>query len=213
MQDILSQYGFDEQTSTLTRFGNGLINHTWLLEAGGRKYIFQKINDKVFKSPDDIAYNIRVIEDHLKEQAPEYLFVAPLHTRGGANMVHTNEGYFRIFPFIEGSHTIDVPGSSTQAYEAAKQFGAFAKNLSRLDPNSLKITLPGFHDLSLRFHQFEYALLHGNEKRIHQSKKLIEFVREQRKIDGEFEFHLPDLRVRCMHHDTKISNVLFDQQD
>lgn len=213
MRNILTQYGFDESDCIIKPFGNGLINHTWMLEAKGQHFILQKINQDVFPSPDAIAFNILLIADHLKKNYPDYLFITPIQTLTGQSMYGADEGYFRIFPFMEGSHTIDVPGKPSQAYEAARQFAAFTKRLSTLDPNRLKITLPDFHNLTLRYQQFELALNHGNESRIRQSKKLIEFIIEHKKILGEFEFSRSDLKVRCMHHDTKISNVLFNEND
>jgi hypothetical protein len=183
-----------------------------LLESGGKQFILQKINRQIFPSPDAIAYNIRLVADHLKEHYPGYFFVAPYPTIQGANMVQSGEDYFRIFPFIHDSHTIDVAEEPAQAYEAAKQFAGFTKRLSALDPNRLKITLPDFHNPSLRYQQFELALNQGDASRIRHSKKMIGFIIEHKKILGEFEYHRSDLKVRCMHHDTKISNVLFDNQ-
>ena len=213
MRNILAQYGFDEKECMMRPFGNGLINRTWLLESGGKQFILQEINHQIFSSPDSIAYNIRVITDHLKAYFPDYLFVAPFPTILGANMVQSGEAYFRIFPFLQGSHSIDVVEEPAQAYEAARQFAAFTKRLSGLDPNRLKITLPDFHNLTLRYQHFELALLHGDPSRIRHSKKWIDFIIEHKKILGEFEFSRPDLKIRCMHHDTKISNVLFDEND
>ena len=183
------------------------------MEASGQRFIVQKINQKVFSTPDAIAFNILLIADHLKKNHPGYFFVEPMHTLTGQSMFGSDEGYFRIFPFVEGSHTVDVPDTPSQAYEAARQFAGFTKRLSGLDPNRLKITLPDFHNLTLRFQHFEMALNHGDESRTRHAKKYIDFIIEHKKILGEFEYHRPDLKVRCMHHDTKISNILFDEND
>ncbi|MEI9954735.1 MAG: hypothetical protein WDM90_00115 [Ferruginibacter sp.] len=78
-----------------------------------------------------------------------------------------------MFPFIKKSHTIDVVTNTQQAFEAAKQFGAFAKKLSGLDAEKLKTTLPDFHNLSLRYRQFEDALINGNKQRIEAAAEII----------------------------------------
>src|SRR6201989_3002585 len=109
MKNILSKYGFDEAGSVVRPFGNGLINHTWIIETNEQRFILQKINQQVFSSPEAIAFNIHLIADHLEKNFPGYLFVEPLQTIGGQNIYVSSEGYFRIFPFVEGSHTIDVP--------------------------------------------------------------------------------------------------------
>ncbi|MBL0182829.1 MAG: aminoglycoside phosphotransferase family protein [Chitinophagaceae bacterium] len=211
MQDVLSQYGFSESDCSIQPLGNGLINSTWLLESAGKKYVLQKINHTIFGSPGDIAYNIRLLADHLSHAHPDYLFVSPIRTLKGDDLVSSAEGFFRIFPFINNSHTIDVVEEPEQAYEAAKQFGKFTRLLSGFDAGQLKITLPDFHNLGLRYRQFEEALLNGNAGRIKESAILIDFIKANKNIVDEFERSKANLKIRCIHHDTKISNVLFDE--
>ncbi len=211
MKEILSLFGLQENNCIILPFGNGLINSTWQVENKNKKYILQRINNNIFKNPEDIAFNIRMIADYLKEHFPSYLFVNPSSAIDGKDLIKTSEGYFRLFPFIEGSHTIDVVEKPGQAYEAANQFGRFTKLLSGLDAMQLKITLPDFHNLTLRYQQFESALETGNKERIQQSQDLIAFIMQQKNIVDEFEFCKTKLKIRCTHHDTKISNVLFDK--
>jgi Ser/Thr protein kinase RdoA (MazF antagonist) len=211
LKTVLKQYGFDEADCVITQFGSGLINSTWLIEHGQKKYILQRINHDIFLHPEYIAFNIRVIGDHLQQHFPGYLFAHPCISIEGEEMIKVWESYFRMFPFIEGSHTIDTVENPGQAYEAAKQFGRFTKLLSGLDATELKITLPDFHDLSLRYRQFETALETGNKERIHRSKELIAVIKQNKSIVDQYENCKKDLKIRCTHHDTKISNVLFDQ--
>lgn len=211
MKEILSLFGLQENNCIILPFGNGLINSTWQVENKNKKYILQRINNNIFKNPEDIAFNIRMIADYLKEHFPSYLFVNPSSAIDGKDLIKTSEGYFRLFPFIEGSHTIDVVEKPGQAYEAANQFGRFTKLLSGLDAMQLKITLPDFHNLTLRYQQFESALETGNKERIQQSQDLIAFIMQQKNIVDEFEFCKTKLKIRYTHHDTKISNVLFDK--
>jgi Ser/Thr protein kinase RdoA (MazF antagonist) len=213
---VLSAYGFREQETSVTPFGTGLINHTWKVDSIGKTYILQRINETVFKSPGDITYNIRLLTDYLHGHYPDYLFAGPLPSISGDDMVFIKgEGYFRLFPFIEGSHTIDVAQNPDQAYEAALQFGRFTKLLSGIDSRKLKITIPGFHDLSWRYQQFSDALNNGNAARIKESKDLIEIISENSPIVRTYEAVKADpaFRLRVTHHDTKISNVLFDLHD
>jgi Ser/Thr protein kinase RdoA (MazF antagonist) len=213
MRNILLQFGLVEKDCIIHPFGSGLINKTWQVKSENKKYILQRINNNIFKNPEDIAFNIRMIADYLKEHFPTYLFVNPCPAMDGNDLVKTDEGYFRMFPFVHGSHTIDVVEKPQQAYEAAKQFGRFSKLLSGFDASKLKITLPGFHNLTLRYQQFENALQHGNADRINQSSDLIEFIKKNKSIVDEFELCKTKLKIRCTHHDTKISNVLFDNDD
>ena len=210
MKEVLSAYGFLPENISLEKLGNGLINTTWLVISGEKQFVLQKINTAIFKSPEDIAYNISLINEFLQVHHPDYLFVAPVKTANGSVMFKTNEGYFRLFPFVENSHTIDVVKSPEQAYEAAKQFARFTRLLADLDATQLKITLPDFHNLSLRYQQFEKSLKDGNKERINKSSEQIQFLLSQHTIVEEFEKRQPSYKIRCTHHDTKISNVLFD---
>jgi Ser/Thr protein kinase RdoA (MazF antagonist) len=130
-------------------------------------------------------------------------------------MVKTDQGYFRIFPFVAGSHSLDVLETPGQAYEAAAQFGTFTRLLKRVDVNRLKMTIPRFHDLSLRYEQFTNATKQGNKQRVAESKSLINKVEHYSGIVETFK-KIPSnkaWRLRVTHHDTKISNVLFNSVD
>ena len=212
---VLPAFGLAQDEYRFRVFGNGLIHSTWLIESNDQeeKFILQKINHYVFKTPGDIASNIRLVENYLKQFHPNYLFVAPVKTKMGEDLLDTGEEYYRLFPFVKGSHTIDTVQEPLQAFEAAKQFARFTAFTTGLDINSLKITVPAFHDLSLRYQQFENALLNGNRERISGSNELIRFLQLHRNIAGEFEYEKADFKIRVTHHDTKISNVLFDEQD
>lgn len=209
---ILRSYGIGEGC-LVEPLTSGLINRTWKITDGGSQFILQQINIQVFKKPFDVAANIRMINEYLGEHVPEYLFVSPLTNNNGQDIVYDEaEGHFRMFPFIKGSHTVDVVSSAEQAYEAAYQFGTFAKLLSGFDVKKLHTTIPDFHNLLLRYQQFEHSLETGNEKRIRQAGELIQDLKKRIAIVDEFERLRKNTAVkkRVAHHDTKISNVLFN---
>lgn len=216
LESILTAYGLQEDLFQIIPVGNGLINRTWRLKNGQHDFILQSINDNVFKKPTCIAQNIRLIAEYLKQKHPGYVFTEPLQTVRGEEMFFDDkEGYFRLFPFIKKSHTVDVTDNPQQAYEAARQFGKFTHLLSHLDISKLQITLPDFHNLSLRYQQFLIALANGNKERINKCKESIHFIQEQVYIVREFDKITADanFRLRVTHHDTKISNILFDEHN
>ncbi len=210
MQNVLNAYGFELGKYTLRPLGNGLINSTWLVVRGQQAFVLQKINHHIFKAPELIGANIRLLQDYLAKEFPDYLFVGTVSTAAGQDMLKTSGGYFRLFPFISGSHTIDVVQKPEQAFEAAAQFGAFTKRLHAMDIRKLQITLPDFHNLTLRYQQFEDSLMNGNPARISACQNLIEQLKYHRLILENFQQIKDALILRCTHHDTKISNVLFD---
>jgi Ser/Thr protein kinase RdoA (MazF antagonist) len=213
---VLAAYGLNEDDCAIQAYGTGLINHTWKITCKGDEYILQHINHEVFGQPGLIAENINALAAYLNLHFPEYPFIQPLGTSDGRPLVYTEDrGYFRLTPFVTASHTYDVAKTSQLAYEAARQFGKFTKLLSGFPAENLHITLPDFHNLSLRCEQFETALLHGNPDRIKEAGEYIDAIRKFNHILTRFEYirmH-PEFRTRVTHHDTKISNVLFDKTD
>jgi Ser/Thr protein kinase RdoA (MazF antagonist) len=208
---VLKQFGFNENDCTIQPYGSGLINSTWLIGHDQKQFILQRVNHDIFLHPEDIAFNTRLIGNYLSENYPGYLFVHPCAGVNGEDMIKIWDSYFRMFPFVKDSHTIDTVQTPEQAFEAARQFAIFTRSLSGLDATKLKITIPDFHNLYLRYEQFENACRTGNKSRISEAKELIELVKQNKPIVDEYESCKKELRLRCTHHDTKISNVLFDQ--
>lgn len=210
---VLPAYGLEEKSLLVEAFGSGLINNTWKVTASGNEYILQRVNHAVFKEPTDIANNISLIGAYLRQNHPGYKFVSPVISSHGDEMIYQkDEGYFRMFPFVPGSHSKDVVETPGQAYEAATQFGRFTRLLNGVDMKKLKITIPCFHDLTLRYQQFLLALEKGNRQRIAESEALIQSLVSRADIVTQYNYikSNPEFKLRVTHHDTKISNVLFN---
>ncbi len=213
---VLTAYGFTTDNVQVSSFGTGLINHTWKVVEGKNEYILQKINDAVFQEPYAIAHNITLIDNYLKQHHPEYLFAAPLLTIEGEPMIYKESGgYYRLLPFIAGSHSKSVVETPEQAYEAAAQFAKFTSRLSGVDIQQLKITIPFFHDLTLRYSDFLKAIEKGNPERKKTAQSLIQQLASHSGIVDRYNTIIatPLFKKRITHHDTKISNVLFDDKD
>lgn len=214
MLAVLAAFGFDKQECTLAPFGSGLINHTWLVHCNGQRFILQRINTSVFKELLHIAENMEAIGLYLAHTAPSYYFVRPLKTAAGQSIFHAADGYFRMAPFVEDSHTMAVAANPAAAFEAAKQFGKFTRVLRHFDARTLQITLPHFHDLELRYNQFIGAQAGATAVRKNKAKDLVQYLSSQQPIVDDFKKIKtnPQFKIRVAHHDTKISNVLFDAQ-
>ena len=210
---ILKEYGFTDGPIAIKAFGTGLINHTWKVNYKDNDYILQRINDNVFKQPADITSNIGLLAAYLKQHHPDYFFVAPVKTTDGKEMVYLkDEDYFRMFPFVNGSHSKDVLETPGEAYEAAAQFGKFTKLLDGIPIDELKISIPDFHNLSLRYQHFLTAQKKGNPNRIKETEELTIELLNHAEIVTTYENIISNsnFKQRVTHHDTKISNVLFN---
>jgi Ser/Thr protein kinase RdoA (MazF antagonist) len=214
LDSVLSAYDLTVSQYSITPFGSGLINRTWKITGKKEEYILQCVNHEVFKRPEWIAENIQLLSDHLKKHFPEYLFIEPIRSAANTRLVVTENGeYFRLLPFVPASYSYDVVGPVSMAYEAARQFGKFSRLLSGFPAEKLHITLTDFHNLSLRYQQFETALKNGDPERAEEAKTSIALIQQYKYIVKEYEKikKYTGFKKRVMHHDTKISNVLFDK--
>lgn len=214
LHEILEAFGLPAKDCLLQKIDSGLINGTWKVTAGDREYILQRINGHVFKSPQDISDNVLKLNRFLAAHSPDYLFIAPIAATSGRYLVQSSSGvYYRLMPFVGSSHTIDTVSTRHEAYEAARQFGRFTGLLSGLGTEELHYTLPDFHNLELRFGQFEAAHRQADQERLREAALPIRdafthqgLVRTYQAIKAN-----RDIPLRVIHHDTKISNVLFDE--
>ena len=215
LDHILLLYGIQPADCKIEPFGDGLINYTWKVSLKNEAYILQQVNHNIFKSPTTIDQNLSRLKAYLNAHYPLYLFVGPLPSVTGPTLVQTDDGYFRLFPFISNSHSVNVLTEKEEAYEAAKQFGKFSRLLSDFKVEELGITLPDFHNLSLRYQQFLHACENAAAERKIKAANGISFVLENRDIVTTFERLVKDeeIPLRVIHHDTKISNVLFDNDN
>ncbi len=217
-EKILTFFDLPVAHCEINEFGSGLINKTWTIQRNDNNntYILQKVNHFVFKSPQDISSNINLLNDFLQKEHPSYYFVTTLKNKEGKDLYISEQGeYFRIFPFVKNSYSVNAVGNTKQAYEAASQFAKFVQMLEGLDVSLLKTTLKDFHNLTLRYEQFQTAIKEGNAERIAETSSLIEFLLSQNDIVNEFENIKQNnvIKLRVTHHDTKISNVLFTGND
>ena len=211
----LQAFGLEEDMIQLVPYGSGLINYTWKVNMPGRSFILQKINTSVFPQPALLTANLRKVSDYLQQYHPEYPFVTPLATSEGHDTYEDHTGCYRLFPFVNDSHTVDVVQDTALAEKAAAQFGKFTSLFTNFDSTSLAITIPGFHDLSERYKQFELSLAQGNRRRVLASTTMVKRLLQLSSIVEEYEqiINNPAFRKRVTHHDTKISNVLFNKED
>jgi Ser/Thr protein kinase RdoA (MazF antagonist) len=215
LKNILGKFDISAGDSNIESFGSGLINGTWKVSVGDDAYILQRINTNIFKSPQAIADNLVSLQTYLAQTAPDYIFAAPLPALNGDYLVIDDNQYYRLLPFIKNSYTVDVVSAPAQAFEAAKQFGKFSRLLNDFDADSLKYTLPDFHNLTLRVDQFKSALKNAAANRLDKAAVEIKEIEKHEDIADIYRqlVDKKEIPLRVIHHDTKINNVLFDADD
>ncbi len=213
IEKIAEEYGLPSAGIRIEILGSGLINDTWKLVLPGKAYILQRLNHAIFSSPELIDNNIRLVTGHLRQHHPDYLFIAPLPAITGDTLISLpGKRYYRLFSFIEGSYTIPTVSKAGEAYEAAQQFGRFTRLLADFDVSRMSVHLPRFHDLAWRYAQLEEAVRNAGAQRKKEASVWIRKAVQHGNIVSSFrELNASHaFRLRVTHHDTKISNVLFD---
>lgn len=215
MNHVLAAYGLEPERFNVQPFGSGHINKTFLLlphqpeEGGG--FVLQRINTHVFKRPDVIARNHRLTGEYLTRTAPDYLFLQAIPTAQGADMYVAGGEHWRLMPHATETITVDQAESARQVFEAARQFGRFARLTNGISLAAFEPTIPDFHNLALRYRQFTTAVAQARAERPDRAATaadLIEAFESRADIVDTFVHLSSVLPDRLMHHDTKINNAL-----
>ncbi|MBE0647517.1 MAG: aminoglycoside phosphotransferase family protein [Bacteroidales bacterium] len=134
-------------------------------------------------------------------------------TRTG-ELFHTdNDGNFwRMYFHIPGSRCYDRIDNPELAYEGGRAFGQFQALTAGIDPGTLAITIPRFHDIAWRLEQFDEAIGQDIADRVSRIPDEIRFVRERAQEMHTIQRLVENgqLPVRVTHNDTKFNNILFD---
>jgi aminoglycoside phosphotransferase (APT) family kinase protein len=188
---------------------------------GSSRFVAQRINADVFADPEALARNLARVSDHLfaalrarGASDPERRALRPVHSPSGAALHRSQDGaWWRLFPFIEGTHSIDTPGSPDQAARAASAFGGFVADLADLDPDDLSETILRFHDLAARCNALADARDHDVLGRARDvSAELAAAFRAAEGLLAAPELAPGALPRRVVHNDCKLNNLLFDDR-
>lgn len=68
IESVILQFDIPDGAWTAEPYGNGHINDTYLIAAGEKHFILQRVNGYVFPKPEDVIENIERVTDFLKEQ-------------------------------------------------------------------------------------------------------------------------------------------------
>lgn len=189
-------------------FGSGHIHSTYLVKTPEGKYIIQEFNDKVFRYPDRIAANLRVIYDHLQEGMLPFTLPLPEVNQNGDMFTRIEGRLFRLFPFVEGV-TKDAVNLPNACEIAARAFAEFVAVCLPIDARCMQDTIEEFHNLTLRFAQFDYALQHTTIAMNEEVLDLVHFYQQQRDLLEAYNAYTKTLPKRVTHNDTKINNLIY----
>ncbi len=205
-------------------YGSGHINDTFavLFDQAGTpvRYIFQRINHRIFKDVPALMENISRVTAHATRKAGagggddasrRALTLVP--SREGAPYHRDEAGnWWRCYLFVEGARTYDIIETVQQAREAARAFGEFQQLLVDLPGTRLHETIANFHHTRSRFEALRHAAAKDAHGRAAQVALELEFAMEReslvdRLLDLQAKGEIPE---RITHNDTKLNNVMID---
>ncbi|MFV0351291.1 MAG: phosphotransferase enzyme family protein [Oscillospiraceae bacterium] len=226
LAQALGAFPFEGKIVALEPFGSGHINDTYAVytEKGGSKtisYILQRLNTHVFTRPREVMENIAGVTNYLHKGLPECEKEAGrsvlrfLQTADGEYAYYDTEGMpWRSYCFIAQSYCYNQSPSPDVFYESARAFGSFLHDLRDYPAETLHETIPRFHDTPNRLQQLKDAVQQDPMGRVATCEAEIEFALQREKdcallTDMAARGELP---LRVTHNDTKLNNVLFDEE-
>ena len=207
----------------VTPITSGLINQTFkvIIHSNGYKFLLQQINTDVFPEPEKLQANYEKIWSYIYYDGPPHDIAnlvtvpKPLDFLDDTKLFcDSHKRYWRKFEFMDGAQTFHNATNSMQAKTVAEVFSSLTYCFEFFDIDKLNITIPGFHDLSLRFRQFKQSLHAKNYDRLLKAAPLIDELKKRERCVSFYEVmtESEEFEKRLMHHDAKISNILFDEE-
>lgn len=224
IEEIANEFAIAGEYEDGEEVHSGHINSTFMAtfrKPSGSKgqYIFQRINEKVFKDPFAVMRNVEMVTRHInwkvmrvkKDLGGQTLNLYP--ARGGRFYAQGDGGgVWRCYNFIEGCKTYDIVENTRQAYQAGHAFGSFQDLVSDIDVEDIEETIPDFHHTPKRYARLMEVIDADPCGRVASAQEEIAFIREREHVTSRL-IALRDegvLPVRITHNDTKINNVMID---
>lgn len=226
VNELLGVFKFKGELKDVIQLHDGHINDTYLFvfveeDDHENKYLVQVLNTYVFKDPDSLMKNVVGVTDYLHDMViknggdPERESLYVFFTKDNKSYYTDSQGKcWRCYNYIYNAHTCQAPDCEKTAYNAAKAFGKFQRMLADYPGETLAETIPNFHNTVSRIADFKKALADNISGRADQVTKEAEFILAREKdcsilLDLLKEGKLP---LRVTHNDTKLNNVMFDDE-
>jgi len=210
-KEVVEQFQILGEVKDIIPYGNGHINHTFLVTTTERRYILQHMNTSIFKDPVGLMNNICYVTEYLAENNVESVTV--VKTKTGEKFLN-GEKCYRVYDFIENTVTYQIVTDAEVFKSSGKAFGEFQNYLAGFDASKLVETIPNFHHTPKRFEAFKAALEADVCGRAKDCRKEIEFAlahgdKLSKVVDGIAGGSVP---LRVTHNDTKLNNILMDEK-
>ncbi|HZK97508.1 MAG TPA: aminoglycoside phosphotransferase family protein, partial [Prolixibacteraceae bacterium] len=224
--ELVGKFNTNIIIKEIVPFGNGHINDTYLVTtspAEAPDYMLQRKNHKIFKDVPGMMKNIVITTNNIRNKLIAYgekevdrKVMTYIPAKDGNMFVNDNEGNFwTLFLFIADCKVVENIQKPDQAFRAAQAFGHFQQQLSDLPGEELIETIPNFHNGISRLFDFQMSILKDVAGRVKENQLLISKIIDRSAEMTSLQRWLDDktLPLRITHNDTKINNILFDQDN
>ena len=227
LKKIACRFAIEGEIKEIAPLGNGLINDTYKVTTIGDTpdYVLQRINNAIFTDVELLQNNIEAATRHIRrklEEAGEKDIdrkVLRFVTLKDSPKTYVEEDgkFWRISVFIDGAKTFETVNPKYSEY-AGEAFGHFEAMLADI-PDQLGETIPDFHNMELRLRQLIQAVKEDRVGRLASDPKDGELHRILEEIDlhgvemcrAEQLHREGKLPKRICHCDTKVNNMMFDE--
>jgi Ser/Thr protein kinase RdoA (MazF antagonist) len=204
---------------------NGHINNTFVVrfkKPSGRirPFLLQRLNTDIFTKPTEVMHNIVLTTEHLRKKIeaqggdPDRETITVIPARDGKSYAYDAQGNFwRCYIYID--HSVTYEQATPEIFhESAVAFGTFQNLLSDFDASKLYEIIPDFHNTGKRYEHFLKTVDNDTMGRAKSVGGLIDFAKENSDIASVLTDALArnEIPLRVTHNDTKLTNVLFDDQ-
>lgn len=209
VRKALQAYNIKGAVDKIALFGSGHINDTYLIEAGKKEYLLQKLNQNVFQYPERVEKNLGALLETDSD-----LFVKHYQTNAKIYHHQNENGIWRLTNFVSNGYAPQTANKLHEVAEAAKGYGRFTTFADGLGLDDFTETIPKFHDLKWRLAQLDDAIKDDLAGRSKSAKDLIDTVNDFRWISGRLiTLFSEGLPIRVCHNDTKLDNCLLAKSD
>jgi thiamine kinase-like enzyme len=221
---IASRFTATGAVTSAQPFGSGNINDTFLvtIDSGNeRKFVLQRLNTHVFKSPELVMQNMRRVTEHIEarmrnvsmEKGRRWETPRVLMDRDGQDyFIDSNSSFWRAISFIESAETFDTIQSAAHSEEVGFALGMFHNLVSDLPTAMLSDTLEGFHITPRYLSHYDDVIRRMQSRRSPETEYCVQFIEKRRALASVLEDAKAQgkIQMRTMHGDPKINNVLID---
>ena len=209
--------------------GCGNVNDTYLAVCrtafAEEQLVLQRINQNVFKKPENIMMNLRHLTAHVhpklefESSESDRIWQLPkiVQTREGKDFIKDASGnLWRMITKIASATAYDKVRDKAHAEECGHVLGHFHRTVSDMDASVLIDPLPGFHITPNYLAQYDRTCARAEaQARVTAATDgvaMVAFVEQRRSLVPLFQNALArgELQMRIMHGDPKINNIMID---